>query len=352
MEQKDNNPLKYAGLLFLIIIIVMMYMGYTFYNYYSSNIMLQGYSYYNKDLANMEFLFENKGTTKEDCMQDCQGDYLCTGATYDASSNTCYGIRDGMIRTDDSHIYAWSKKDSKQLDDDNIIVNWTKESQKLSRRQLPVAPFPNQTSITFWFQIDNWHHNYSWWKGLVYQGTKPEEDNINITSWGDLMSTIPKQRFGVWIAPFTNNLRFVVGTKIAHNISGAGLHPSNQICRGKDCYVKVHDSPNEYYYELEFKDVKNININELVMVGIVMDNKSFNIYIDGKLKHNILLRGEPVPLNEDGYVKPEKSYQGHFLNFRVWDKSLTSGAIQDLYKQEINSVKSIVQNKTRKKKYN
>ena len=159
------------------------------------------------------------------------------------------------------------------------------------------------------------------------------------------MSTVPKQRFGVWIAPFTNNLRFVVGTKIAYNTNGASLHPSNQICRGKDCYVKVNDSPDEYYYELEYKDVKNIDLNELVMVGIVMDDSSFNIYINGKLKHNILLKGEPVPINEDCYIKQNKSYEGHFLNFRVWDKALSSGAMQELYNQEINDIKSLVTRK-------
>lgn len=344
----DNNPLNYAGLIFVIFIIVVTYMGYTFYNYYSHNIMQQGYSYYNKDLSNVEYLFENKGTSKEDCIKDCQGDYLCTGVTYDATSNVCYGMRDGILRSDDNHIYAWSKKNSKQLYDDNVIIYWTKEPQVIQRRQVPIAPFPNRTSFTFWFQIDNWHHNYASWRSLIYQGTEPKQSTVHIPSWGDLMTNIPKQRFGVWIAPFTNNLRFVVGTKIPYNTKGASMHPSNQICKGNNCYVNTE--PDDFYYELEFKDVKNIKLNELIMVAIVMDNKSYNIYIDGKLIHNIHLRGEPVPINENCYIKPEKSYQGHFLNFRVWDKALTSGAVNDLYNSELKDVKSQIDNKTRKKR--
>ena len=61
MDNKQDNPLRYTGLMFLILVIVVTYIGYTFYYYYSSNVMMQGYSYYNKDITNIQNLFETFG---------------------------------------------------------------------------------------------------------------------------------------------------------------------------------------------------------------------------------------------------------------------------------------------------
>lgn len=346
-NKETSNLSKYSGILFFIFLLIIGYMGYTFYYHYSSNMMLQGYSYLSKDLANIEYLFETKGTTKEDCLTDCQTDYLCTGVTYDSTSNTCYGSRDGKMRSDEYHLYGWSKKKSNTSSDTDVLVHWTKTSQKILRRQIPTAPFPNRFSVTFWFQIDDWHYNYALWRNIIYQGTN-EESEMQFTTWGDVITKIPQQRFGVWIAPFTNNLRFVVGTKIPYDIHTDGAHPRNQICKGKNCYIRTEHMTDDNYYDLEYKDVKNIDINIPVMVAIVFDNKSFNIYINGKLKHNIHLSGEPVPLNNDCFVKPDKSYDGHFIQLKVWDHSLSSEYVNQLYNDESKSIFELVNHRNKK----
>jgi hypothetical protein len=342
-ELSKGNPLKYIGLLFFIFLVLVGYGGYTFYNYFTSSVMMQGYSFLSDDLKNMEYLFENKDITKEDCLKECKTDYLCSGVTYDASTNACYGVKNGKLRTDDNHIYAWAKDRSylSMKNDDNILVSWTKDYQKLLRRQLPTPIFLNKFSVSFWFQIDNWYTNYAVWRNIFHHGSQPEE-NMHLTTWGDVITKIPKQRLGLWLAPYTNNIRCVVGTKIPFDLSSSTEHPGNQLCKGKNCYIKAHHTDTKTYYDLEFKDIINVDIGIPNMITIVIYDKSFNIYLNGKLVHNINLDGEPLPLNNDCFIKSPKSFDGHFMNFRYWDTSLTSGNVQQLYTDELKNINNLI----------
>ena len=112
-NNNNGNPLKYRGILFFIFLLVIGLSGYTFYKYFYSSVMMQGYSYLSDDLKNVEYIFQNEGISKDSCLNDCKKDYLCKGLTYDASHNKCYGLRNGKLRSDDPHIFAWVKDKSK-----------------------------------------------------------------------------------------------------------------------------------------------------------------------------------------------------------------------------------------------
>jgi hypothetical protein len=345
-DNSNNDPQKYIGIIFFVFLVMAVYAGYTIFNYYSSSATLQGFSYLSEDLNKMEYLFEMKNQTKEECLQNCKTDYLCSGLTYDASSNTCYGVKNGKLRSDDSHIYAWAKDRSSAeiASDDNLMVSWTKTSQIIPRQQIMVPPFPNRFSVSFWIQIDNWYHNHALWRSILYQGTPPD-DELNLTTWGDVITKMPKQRFGVWLAPYTNNIRCVIGTKVPFDTGIATEHPTNKLCKGKNCYVKVDKSNDKYYYELEHVDLKNIDINIPFMVTMVVEDHSLGIYFNGKLRHNIKLDGMPVPLNSDCYVKPEKSYDGHIMEVRIWPKELTNGFIKTQYDTQLKSMQKLLADK-------
>lgn len=349
MNNNDNgNPLKYTGILFFIFLVIVAYGGYTMYNYYYSSVVMQGYSYLSEDLKNMEYLFEYEDKTKEDCLKDCNADYLCSGMTYDASTNMCYGVKNGKLRPDDNHIYAWAKdRDSAQLaTDDNLMISWTKTHQIIPLSDIPVPPFPNRYSISFWMYIDDWYQNHALWRSVMYQGTKPD-DEMNLTTWGDVVTKIPKQRFGVWLAPYTNNLRCVVGTKVPFDTGLPTTHPVNKLCKGRSCYVKVDQSNDRFYYELEHVDIKNVDVGRPFMITMVIEDFSFGIYVNGKLRKNIKLDGIPVPLNADCYVKPQKSYDGHLMEVRLWDKGLPSGIVNKRYNNEFDTIMALSNEKNK-----
>lgn len=337
-----GNPLQYRGILFFIFLLVIGLSAYTFYKYFYSSVMLQGYSYLSDDLKNIEYIFENEGMSKDECLNDCQKDYLCSGLTYDATHNICYGLREGKLRSDDSHIFAWVKDKSKTEfeDDDNKLISWTKEFKQIPYRKIPLPTFVNKYAINFWFRVDDWYHNYALWRNIIYQGGKLEKNELLAARWSDIITNISKQRFGVWLAPYTNNVRVTIGTKIPYNIGGSDEHPANQICSNKQCYVKAGETSGDKYYDLEYMDIKNIEVDVPVMISLVFEGQSISIYHNGKLRQNLYLSGEPVPLNADYYIKHNKSYAGPFINLRVWDHPISSAQINNIYKKELKEILS------------
>jgi len=336
----NGNPLKYRALLFFIFLLVAGLSGYTFYKYFYSSIMIQGYSYLSDDLKNVEYLFENEGMSKDACLNDCEKDYLCKGLTYDASRNICYGLTNGKLRSDDPHIFAWVKDLAKaEIDNnDNMLVSWTANYKHINKRSIPTANFINKYAINFWFRIDDWYDNYALWRNIIYQGNELTEHNLTATTWGDVITKIPKQKFGVWLAPYTNNIRIAVGVKVPINKGNADEHPVNQICANKNCYIKTNRGNDDFHYELEFIDIKNVDVGIPNMISIIMDRRSFNVYYNGKLRENIFLSGEAVQIDSDCFVKLDKSYTGPFMNFRVWTSTISSGQVNELYKNELQAM--------------
>lgn len=338
ISNDSGNPLNYSGVIFFIFLLVAGLLVYTFYNYYASSSLMAGYSYRSKDLDNMENLFESEGITKEECIRQCQNDYLCNGVTYDASLNHCYGTRDGKLRSDDSHLFAWVKDNQVVVqEDDNILVPWTNTQYKVQHRNIPQPVFPGQYAFNFWFRIDDWYHNYTFWRGIMYQGTSIE-NQLYATSWREVLNKIPKQRMGIWLAPYTNNIRVVIGTNVPYDKKSGEDHPVNQLCKDKSCYVATADRPDRYYYDLEQFDIKDIDIGIHNMMTVIVEEQSIKVYLNGKLVKNIYLDGMPTSTTNDLYIMHNKSYQGVFQYLRYWEKPINAKQIRDLYKDEIFKV--------------
>lgn len=341
-NNSDGSLFKYKGVVFFIFLLIVGFAGYTFYTYFTSSMLMVGHSYLSEDLKNIEYLFENDGYTKEKCLDNCQKDFLCHGLTFDASTNKCYGVRSGKLRTDEPHIYAWVKNLSKleEANKDNMILSLTKESKILSYRMLPISPLGNVYTLSFWIIIDDWYQNYTLWRNIIYQGSELNETYLKTANWGEVVNKIPKQKFGVWLAPYNNNVRIVIGTKIPYDNGHTTEHPVNQICKGKNCFVKTGETTDRFYYDLEYVDLKDINVGEPVMIAIELDNRSLSIYHNGKLRHNILLNGTPVPINGDCYIKLDKTYAGSFMYFHFWTNKVSSYKIQELYNTELSDIKA------------
>ena len=224
------------------------------------------------------------------------------------------------------------------------MITWTKTPNVIPLKDIPISLYPNKYSVSFWIYVDNWYHNHALWRSVIYQGTKPSDD-IHLTTWGDVITKIPKQRFGVWLAPYTNNLRCVIGTNVPFDSGISTTHPVTKICKGNSCNVNVNKNSNKYYYELEHIDIKNIDIGIPFMVTMVIDILSLGIYINGKLRHNVKLDGMPVSLNADCFVKPEKSFDGHLMEVRLWEKNLSSKKVNERYNMEYTNIMSLVNDK-------
>lgn len=338
-QNNDSNPLKYSGLLFFIFLLVCGLLGYTIYHHYQGSFLMEGHSYLSKDIKSLDYLFEHKESSKEKCVEDCKSDYLCHGVTFDASQNICYGVRDGRVREDETYLYAWEKEKDGKVSEDNLILSWTNGTKKINHRQLPVPPFIGHYGLNFWFKIEDWYYNHTFWRGIIYQGSEIKENSLQATTWSEVTNKIPKQRFGVWLAPYTNNIRIVIGTNVPYNTGAALDHPKNQICTGKNCTMDIgQPQTDSVYFDLEHVDIKDVGVNTNIMISLVLDDGGLSVYYNGKLRHNIFLDGRPVPFNLDCYIKPDKSYKGTFQMFRFFPKVIDSNQIAKLYTDEISKL--------------
>lgn len=302
-------------MLLIIIILFCCYVFYALYYYYSSGVNLQGYSYMGIDGR----LFYDTNINIDDCVEKCSNMPNCKGITYDSSQNSCFGSSNGKLRSDDSHIYAWVKNEEVKTTE-NIVVSNTSTYTVIPPNKLNIA-FPKLASINLWLNIDDWYRNYKKWKCVMFQGDEYTGD-FNFSKWSDVTGHV-KQKYGVWLSPYTNNLRVCVGVKKYKNTCPI---PVDYTEIGQTC-----NELSEMYTDYEFVDIKNIGVNKNVMITIVIDGNNLKVYYNGNLMKDLVMSGDIDNLMGSLYVKKEMSFGGSILNMEYWNKTLEVKKIHELY---------------------
>lgn len=319
----------------IIILIGLMFMGYAFYVYYyqatSSNIQ-SGSSYYGKDITLYEPLFKEQVNTIADCVTMCENDIICDGITYNNNTNTCIGTKDGQIRAEPVTYSAWVKPQGEKpvISTDfkkSILVGYTKDFKVVDGKNIPNPYMLGNFCWSFNITIYDIFKNYGSWRHIFHKGTAiPTGTILTYQSWENLIKDYPNQQIGVWLAPFTNNLRIAVTTtSLANRTYGSYPDAFVQKCdtRG-DCYItdmpggkwvdrsKVGDGStpnNQVTTSLEFfdQDLQNIPINTQLNVTINFINTVAEVYFNGNIVKVIELDGTPKNDKSNLYVMNDKT---------------------------------------------
>lgn len=308
--------MEYMSIMLLFIIV--LFCGYMFYvlsNYYSSGLTQQGYSYMSYDGK----LFTDENINIDDCVEKCANMSTCKGITYDSSQNNCYGSSNGKLRADDSHIFAWVKNEEIESVD-NVVVAEATSHVVIPPSKLKIA-FPKLASVNLWLNIGDWYHNYKKWKCVLFQGDEFTDD-FNFSKWSDVTGNV-KQKYGIWLSPFTNNLRVCVGVKKYKNTCPT---PVDYTEIGQTC-----NELSEMYTEYEFVDIKNVAVNRDVMITLVIDGNNLKVYYNGNLMKDLVLSGDIDNLMGSLYVKKEMSFGGKVMNMTYFNKTLEVKKIHELY---------------------
>ena len=138
---------------------------------------------------------------------------------------------------------------------------------------------------------------------------KPGETIVK-DCWQDIVENYPYQNPGVWIHPFTNNIRIILTTNsnephpsfmkhfdlpTTNNKQNYSLRQIEDISPAPEvskCDLGALNTQKNYYRE--YFDILNVPINNEFHLGLIIAGKSASVYINGELNQTQNLFGDPT----------------------------------------------------------
>jgi hypothetical protein len=351
-----SDKSMFSNIYFLMIIAVssLFFIGYSIYYYLTqSNILniIANSSYYGKDITLYEALFQESATEMTDCINLCEKNILCDGVTYNNDTQVCSGTKNGQIRNESDSFSAWVKPPDSKINNKNTKLDFTKailvgytNTPKVVKNTLIQNPYTiGFFAYSFNLSIYDFNKNYGSWRHLFHKGTPIDTNTImNYQSWENLIVDLPMQSIGVWLSPFTNNLRIAVTTTSSAN-KNTGSYEDAFIqkcnCLTSDCYItdmpggkwvdKTKSGDNSTpktklstYIEFFDSDLQNIPINKQINITINMLGSDAEVYFDGKIIKVVKLDGVPSISNTNLYVMHDNTFGGEISNLLYYPENL------------------------------
>ena len=357
-KSDDANKSMFSNIYFVmfIVFVSLFFIGYSVYYYLTSSNgikIIANSSYYGKDITSYQALFQETATKMTDCINICENNILCDGVTYNNDTQVCSGTKNGQIRNESQHMSAWVKPPNSKINNNskNTKLDFTKQiligytnTPKVVKNTLIQNPYTiGFFSYSFNFTIYDFNKNYGSWRHLFHRGT-PIDNNtiINYQSWENLIIDFPMQSIGVWLSPFTNNLRIAVTTTSSAN-KNSGSYEDAFIqkcsCLTSDCYIT--DMPDtkwvdksrsgdgstpktklNTYIEYFDSDLQNIPINKQTNITVTLLGTDAEVYVDGKIVKIVKLDGVPTVSNTHLYVMYDNTFGGEISNLLYYPEPL------------------------------
>lgn len=353
-----NNPnTKIFDNMYLIIfmvIIAFIFIGYAIYSYIQTSkndVILNNSSYYGSDVSIYQPIFQETSKTINDCVNICKTDITCDGITYNLDTQKCLGTKNGQVRNENSSYSAWVKppsdKTNTQLLTKNftksILVGYTKTMTLIDSKKIQNPYQLGNFCYSFNLTIYDFFKNYGSWRHIFHKGSPiTAGQSLNYQSWENLLVDFPSQSIGVWLAPFTNNLRVAVTTTSLANTSyGSYSDAFVEKCDNltQNCYIT--DMPSgkwvdksrasdgskpkvtiDTYIEYIDHDIQNIPLNTQVNVTVNFIGRDVEIYFNGKIVKIYNLDGIPSTSKTNLYVMNENSIGGEISNLLYYPNTL------------------------------
>lgn len=242
-ESITGNPYVIA----IIIAMALAFFIYVVYhNYSKTDGLMNGRTYYGKDLSNYEPLFKLETDDDDECIKRCKGDPMCDGVTIDIEKELCTGTKDGEIRADSADYKAWVKpvRDKSKDKFKTLLVGMVGPDEAITIKDIEITKpyFFSQFMYLSNITINDWYTGFKYWKHVWHKGTDISDDDRinNLLQWDEVEQSVPEQLPGLWLAPYTNNLR--VAFTISYDKQGSqGSHETEhafkQVCDGLNCRI-------------------------------------------------------------------------------------------------------------------
>ena len=319
-----------------------------------------GYSYLPKNVTKLELnpIIDEQTENIEKCISKCKNSTNCNGITFDIDNYKCMGYEDGLLAKTDPHLYAWEKPISKVKASSKMVIGENHTNQdiiKSSKMSLPyeVANF----MFSFWMTINDWYGtNHGYWKCVFFKGHTRNIDNnmkniIKTNSWEEIIQQLPEQCIGVWLAPYTNNLRICISSdKVplqSSNTSNDYLTDTEYTEVGNTSKfnqnfnvirTRTSSIDNSNSIIMEYFDLLNITISKSNFIAVNIHQSIMEIYQNDKLNYIVNLEGIPRFNEDDLNVKNSPSFDGYLQNISYLPYFASYKEIKEIYENKPRNV--------------
>ena len=140
-----------------------------------------------------------------------------------------------------------------------------------------------------WIYVQDWYYNYGKYKNIFVKGAPGASSDITAT-----MQTTP----GVYLYPETNNLLVRVSTMLNNN---------DQV------------------------SVTNVPLQKWVHIGVVLNNRTVDVYVNGKLERSKVLSGVPILSDSNVIVGANGGFFGKISRFQYFTRALKPDEVFSIY---------------------
>ena len=164
----------------------------------------------------------------------------------------------------------------------NPVNAFRRNNKPVRTKRVPRSVDGQALSISFWMYIADWNYRFGEWKNILLKGNDD------------------KRAPGLWLYPKVNSLHARINTHADYN---------------------------------EGCDIRNIPLQKWVHIGYVLNNRTVDIYVDGKLERSCVLRGIPVLNEMPVRVADDGGFYGQIAKMQYFTKPLEPNEISELYSE-------------------
>ena len=161
--------------------------------------------------------------------------------------------------------------------------------------ELPSPTIGMAHSFSTWIYVKDWNYNFGKYKSILWKGNPSSSSDEN----GNGNIHCPS----IWLYPLTNSLKVVTSTTVAEGVESC--------------------------------DIQNIPLMTWVHVVYVLNNRTVDIYINGKLERSCALKGIPNITTDKVYITggDPPGYYGKIGKTQYFTKALLPNDVASLYQQ-------------------
>jgi hypothetical protein len=185
-------------------------------------------------------------------------------------------------------VYAIKKAKQQSTENPVIIGSPIDAWETRDPIKIPNPSSGYNLSYSMWIYVRDWDYRFGKWKNIMWKG--------------NVKSKTKKKRHSpsIWLYPLTNSIKFVTSHTGANGITSC--------------------------------DVENIPLQKWVHLTYVLNNRSVDIYVNGKLERTCILEGIPINnANDNLIVNYNNGFYGKMGKMQYFTRSLSPEEIVSLY---------------------